>query len=583
MSTPRIQDTYRRLLGHLRPYRTALIVSSVCMLLSALSEVGFAKFMEVLIDRGFTGRADYIWKGPAVLLALVGARAALQFSSAYLLSYIANRIQLDLREAMFARLVRLPVSYFDRHPSANIITKLTADVNNIGAAAGHVLTILVRDSLSAVGLLSYLCWLNWKLTLITIITLPIVGAATRYFGKRLRDMSLKSQQATGDMLRVLQEATDGQKVIKVYGGQVYETDRFEGISRALRGYAMRMATAQAIGSPFTQFVAGGAIAGVVGAAIYLSTQGAMTAGKFTAFFTAMLMLIPPLRQLADVNAPLQRGIAAAESVFELIDASPEDDKGQSQLGRAKGEVSFEGVSLKYENAERNALSDISLLIRPGESVALVGTSGGGKTSLAHLIPRFYHASAGMIRIDGRAIEDLTLASLRSQIALVSQDVVLFNDSLAANIAYGAQRPALREAVEAAAKAAHLEEFVASQPQGLDTMIGERGTRLSGGQRQRLAIARAVLKDAPILILDEATSALDSESERHVQAALEALMKGRTTIVIAHRLSTIEHCDRVVVLQQGRIAEQGTHGALLAAGGVYARLYRIQYALDSEPG
>ncbi|CAN5356364.1 lipid A export permease/ATP-binding protein MsbA [soil metagenome] len=574
---------YGRLLEYLKPYKRAFAIAVFCMVGSALTEISFAKFMEVLIDRGFTGRGDYVWKGPAVLIGIIVFRASFQFGSSYLLSYIANRVQVDLRAEMFARLIRLPVPFFDKHASAGIITKLTADVNNIGQASGHALTVLVRDSLSSIGLLSYLLWLNWKLTGIAIVIMPVVVFSTGYLGRRLRDMSWRSQVATGDLLRVLQEASDGQKVVKVYAGQQYETERFDLISNDLRGYAMRMATAQAIGSPFTQLIAGVAVAAVVGAAIYESTLGAMTAGQFSAFMTAMLMLIPPLKQLSDINAPLQRGIAAAQSVFELIDASPEHDSGTVKIAQSHGEIRFEHVSLRYAGAESDALHDINLHIRPGESVALVGPSGGGKTSLAHLIPRFYHATSGTVSVDGEPIDTLTLGSLRQQIALVGQDVVLFNDTIGANVAYGAQRISSREAIEAAITAAHLDSVIAGLPGGIDSQIGERGTRLSGGQRQRLAIARAILKEAPILILDEATSALDSESERHVQAALEGLMKDRTTIVIAHRLSTIENCDRVVVLEHGRITEQGTHDELMARNGVYARLYRIQYAFESTAG
>ncbi len=578
---PSGRETYLRLLSNLKPYRVASAVAVLCMLVGALSQTAFMKFLELLIDRGFKGEQRYIWLGPTIILSIFIVRAIAEFGQSFLLSYISNRVMFDLRARMFDRLLVLPVSYFDRLPSAQVITKLTADVNNIGGALAHVLTILVRDSLSVIAVFGYMVYLNWKLTLITLAIVPVVAGGVSYFGRRLREHSQRSQEVTSEMLGVLQEATDGQKVIKVYGGADYERERFGQTSNTLRGYAMRIARAIAASSPITQLSGAAALAGVVAAAIYLSTRGEMTSGQFTAFFAAWLLLIPPLKQLADVNAPLQRGIAAAESVFELIDAPQEADHGSIELAQVRGEIVFDHVSLRYENAERDSLVDVSLHVRPGESVALVGPSGGGKTSLANLVPRFYSPSAGRILIDGHPSESLRLASLRAQIALVSQDVVLFNDSIAANIAYGAQRSATRAEIEAAVRAAHLEDFVRTQPQGLDTQIGENGTRLSGGQRQRLAIARAVLKNAPILILDEATSALDSESERHVQAALEALMKGRTTIVIAHRLSTIEHCDRVLVLQKGSIVEQGTHAELIAKEGIYAKLHRIQYATQGD--
>ena len=578
---PSGRETYFRLLHCLLPYRTASIVAAVCMAIGAASQTAFVKFLQLLIDRGFNGEHRYIWLGPLIILAIFIVRAAAEYGQSFLLSYVSNRVMFDLRAQMFERMMALPVSFFDRQASAQVITKLTADVNSIGGALASVLTILVRDSLSVVAVFGYMLYQNWKLTLITLVIIPVVAWAVSLIGRKLREHSQRSQQITGEMLGVLQEATDGQKVIKVYGGAEYERERFRHTANELRVYAMRIARAVAASSPVTQLFGAIALAGVVAAAIYLSTRGEMTSGEFAAFFASWLLLIPPLKQLADVNAQIQRGIAAAESVFELIDAEEEADTGTVEVERVRGDIVFDQVSLRYENAERDALHAVSLAVRAGESVALVGPSGGGKTTLAHLVPRFYTPSSGHITIDGHPIEALRLASLRAQIALVSQNVVLFNDTIAANIAYGAQRSASRGEIEAAVRAAHLEDFVRAQPQGLDTPIGENGARLSGGQRQRMAIARAVLKNAPILILDEATSALDSESERHVQAALEELMKGRTTIVIAHRLSTIEHCDRVVVLQQGGIIEQGTHAELIARDGVYAKLHRIQYTLQGD--
>ncbi len=413
--------------------------------------------------------------------------------------------------------------------------------------------------------------------MITFIVVPIVAFFTRVFGRRLRAMSRASQQGMATMTETLQEAIACQKVIKVFGGEAQEVKRFAHVNNALRGFAMRQSIAAAATTPTVHLAASFAVATVVYIALVQSQQGETTVGSFVSFITAMLMLLAPLKHLASVNAPLQRGLAAAESVFRAIDEAPERDTGTLVLPRALGRIDLQGLHFRYVQAERDALGGIDLLIEPGQTVALVGPSGGGKTTLASIVPRFYNPVSGRVLIDGHDAQELTLASLRAQIAIVSQEVVLFNDTVAANIAYGATRDATRAAIEAAATAANALDFIRALPEGFDSVIGENGSRLSGGQRQRIAIARAILKDAPILILDEATSALDNESERLVQAALETLMRGRTTLVIAHRLSTVERADRIVVMQNGRIAETGTHRELLNHDGVYAQLYKLQFA------
>ena len=572
------RDLYLRLLGHVRPHWKGFVLTLTATVLAAATEPLFPALMKPLLDKGFgQGGNDWLAWLPLAIIGIFLLRGVAGFFASYGMSWVSNRVITDLRQLMFERLMRLPASYFDAHASSVPATRIAYDVNGVAAAATSTLTVLIRDTLSVLGLVAWLLYLNWRLTLISLAVIPLTAFVVRAFSKRLRKLSLAAQEGMAQMNEVLQESIRGQKVVKIFGGEQHATSRFSRVNNALRGYGMRQAIAAAAVAPITQIFASVGLAIVVYVALQQSANNETTIGGFVSFITAMLLLLAPLKHLADINAPLQRGLAAAESVFRLLDEAPEFDGGTLNLGRARGEIEFAAVGLRYAGAERDALTAIDLQIRPGETVALVGPSGGGKTSFVNLVPRFYHAGSGQIRIDGHDIENLTLTSLRSNIAHVGQDVFLFDDTVAANIAYGGKRDASRGEIEATARAAHALEFIEAMPQGFDTVIGENGARLSGGQRQRIAIARAILKDAPILILDEATSALDSESERAVQEALETLMQGRTTLVIAHRLSTVEHADRIVVLSHGRIAEIGNHAELLAANGVYASLYRLQFA------
>ncbi|MFO0452800.1 MAG: lipid A export permease/ATP-binding protein MsbA, partial [Pseudomonadota bacterium] len=464
----------------------------------------------------------------------------------------------------------------DDQPSGTLISKLTYDVTQVTTAATSVLTVVFKDALVILGLLGWMLWLNWKLTLLSLLLMPLIVLVVRVISIRLRNSSREVQRQMGEMTQVVQEAIEGHRVVKLFGGQDYEQQRFDEQANRVRRQLMKQAAAAAASVPVVQFLAALALATIVYLATRQSNADQITVGGFVSFIAAMLMLTAPLKRVTSVNEPLQRGLAAAESVFALIDEPGETDAGRLHSARARGEIRIEGLRFDYGSDGRPALDGIDLAIAPGETLALVGASGSGKTTLANLVPRFYTPSSGRILLDGEDIAGLRLAALRANIALVSQDVVLFNDTVAANIAYGAMKGATRDDIVAAARAAHALEFIERMPQGFDTLVGENGVRLSGGQRQRLAIARALLKDAPVLILDEATSALDTESERHVQAALEVLMRGRTTLVIAHRLSTIENAHRIVVLDGGHIVETGAHAELLAREGQYAKLYRNQF-------
>jgi len=575
-------ELYLRLLKYVAPYRRVFALALLGMMIVAATEPALPAILKPLLDGTFVEKDETIMRWmPLVIVGLFVVRGLAEYMAHYSITWVGNKVVMDLRNAMFDKLLQLPTRYYDNHPTGNLISKLTFDVAQVTTAATSVLTVIFKDTLSIIGLLAWMLWLNWKLTLLALVMTPIIVGVVRLISVRLRRSSRDAQQAMGDITQVLGEAIDGHKVVKLFGGQQYEAGRFDEQINRVRQFIMKQTAAAAASVPIVQFVAALALASIIYFATQQSHADQITIGGFISFITAMLMLTAPLKRITSVNEPLQRGLAAAESVFELIDQPSESDPGAAVIARARGEIRFEDVSFTYDDAERLALDHINLTVAPGETVALVGASGSGKTTLANLVPRFYHPTLGRITLDGHDLEDLKLASLRANIALVSQDVVLFNDTVAANIAYGAMNGAAEADIIAAAEAAHAMEFIRRLPGGLQTLVGENGAKLSGGQRQRLAIARALLKNAPVLILDEATSALDSESERHVQAALEALMQGRTTIVIAHRLSTIEKADRIVVLDKGRIAEIGSHRELLERSGIYAKLYRIQFETGAQ--
>jgi subfamily B ATP-binding cassette protein MsbA len=575
--TPTSPKLYRRLLTQVVQYWRMFAFSIVCMVILAATQPAIPALLKPMLDGSFIDKDLGVVQQMAALMVLVFAvRGLAAYFSAVSMAWVAGKLVFDLRSQMFDKLMSLPASYADQAQSGTLISKVTYDATQVTDAGTRVLTTIIGDTLTVIALLSWMLYIDWKLTIIAMFSAPVVMFVAYHFSVRLRDMSRHLQRMMGDVTHRIRETLDGEKVVRIFGGQTYERDRFRDSANWARRYELKFASAANATGPIAQFVISIALAVIICASAYQSTQDEITVGGFVSFLAAMVLLFPPIRRLTSVNAGLQRGLAAAESVFELIDEASEPDAGTKTVEAARGEIELRTVSFRYPGTDSRALRDIDLTMSPGEMVALVGPSGSGKTTLAHLLPRFYEPSAGKIFLDGVDTRELTLKSLRRQIAFVNQDVVLFNGTLAENIAYGDMAGASREAIMEAADAAHVTDFLKDLPDGLDAMIGERGVRLSGGQRQRLAVARAFLKDAPVLILDEATSALDNESERRVQDALEHLRHGRTTMVIAHRLSTIERADRILVMAGGKIAESGTHESLLESSGLYAGLYRFQF-------
>ena len=575
------RELYLRLLSYVRPYRKQFAGSVLAMILLALTEPAIPALLKPLLDGTFVERDPVfmLWT-PILLVALFLVRGLLTFASGMGIVWVGGMVVQELRQAMFARLLVLPTAFYDTSITGILLARVTHNVAQVSNAATKALTVLVRDSLKVAGLLAYALYLNWRLSLAIFLIAPPIMIAVRLFARRMRRFSRDAQNAIGQLTHVAEEAVQGHKVVKVFGGERYELKRFEQTANRVRRLQYKVEAAGNANVPIVELMAAIVMAGLIYAGTAMTGSRALSIGEFVAFFTAIGLMLSPLKSLANVSQPIQKGLAAAEHIFAVIDEDAEQDRGTLEAGRRAGRVTFEDVRFRYATGATEALRGVSFEVPAGRTVALVGPSGSGKTTIASLVPRFYLPSAGRIAIDGIDVQDFTLRSLRANIALVSQDVVLFNDSVRANIAYGVSPPPPDEAVLDAARAANALEFIERMPAGLDTQIGEDGVLLSGGQRQRIAIARALLKDAPILILDEATSALDTESERQIQGALENLQRNRTTLVIAHRLSTIQRADEILVLQEGTIVERGTHTELLGRGGAYAELHRKQF-LDTD--
>ncbi len=569
---------FRRLLGYVLPYWRTFALGIVAMVVLAATQPAIPALLKPLLDGSFVEKNPENAATVALLFILVffilGVAA---YMHTLALAWVAGKLVMDLRGEMFAKLTTLPLSRFDQLPSGILISKLTFDTTQVTDAGVHVITVMVRDTLTIVGLLAWMLYLEWRLTCVVLLVAPLIVFIIRQVGGRLRRMGLSLQESMGKVTHTIEESIDGRKVVRIFSGQNYEQQRFGQAINHARRFQFKFIASGAVNSPLAQFIISLALAAVIYIAVHQTTAGTLTVGEFISFFTAMALLFSPLKRVAHLNGPLQKGLAAAESIFRLLDEPAEADHGTLKLPAAKGELRFEAVSQRYAEAQQATIDALSTHIPPGQTIALVGPSGSGKTTLVNLIPRFYPLEAGRILLDGVDISELQLDELRRHVALVSQDVVLFNDTLRANIAYGALRETSETEIIAAARSAHAMEFIERMPEGLDTEIGADGLKLSHGQRQRIAIARAFLKNAPVLILDEATSALDSATEQHIQAALEDLRQGRTTLVIAHRLSTIENADCILVMRDGAIVESGTHTELLAQGELYSELYRLQYA------
>ncbi len=573
---------YKRLWTYTKRYKLMFALGIIGVSIDAAMQASFIKFMEPLIDRVFVGKDSEfgLWLAGVIFLVAI-TRMVGNFVGVYGMEWVGRRVVADLRQELFDQYVHLPASYYDRFSAGQLISKLAYNSEQVANAATKSVVSALRDVLLVILLLGVMVTTNMMLTLVMLLLVPMIGLLVTVVSGRFRKISHRIQDSMGNVSHVTEEAVVGQQVVKVFQGQAAEMQRFGSVNERTRRLHMRMVATHLASSSLVQLAAAFALVLLMVIATRPSMLNEISAGTFTAVFWAMVGTIPPLKRLTTVQSQMQKGIAAADSIFEVLDSEAEIDKGELVVDRVEGFIEFRNVSFRYASSEKAVLDDVSFKVPAGSVTALVGHSGSGKTTLAGLLPRFYAYSDGHILLDGRELSDYKLENLRSHIALVSQDIVLFNDTVAGNIAYGALSGAPQETVLKAARDAHAMEFIEALPQQLDTEVGERGTLLSGGQRQRIAIARALLKDAPILILDEATSALDSKSERAIQDAFAEVMKNRTTLVIAHRLSTIENADQVIVLEQGRVIETGTHQELLKNGQVYARLYQTQFGNESN--
>ena len=570
-------STARRLLSYVKPYRMGFVAAALGMLGYALVDVYFISNLPDFIDKGINDKnTEYLRYAPLFVVLIFLLRGLCNFVASYCLNWVGTHIVQNMRQQLFEHYMRLPVSFHDKHSTGELISKVTYNTEQIKQATSKALAVLVREGVFVTGLVVMMFYYSWQLSAIFLLIAPVIAVVVRFVSKRFRMLSRNIQTAMGDVTTSSEQMLNGHKVILSFGGQQIESKRFAGINNLTRRQDVKMEATRAISVSLIQVIASFALAFVVYMASYPDMLDSLSAGVFTTIVGSMMMLLRPLKQLTTVNSEFQRGLTAAASVFEILDHPVEQDTGTTELTGVNGDIRFEQVNFSYPGHEKQVLSDISFTVPAGKTVALVGRSGSGKTTISSLLPRFYELSSGDIFIDQHNIRSCTLASLRKQMALVSQHVTLFNDTIANNITYGCTEPISEQQLQSVAEKAHVLEFAAQLKDGLNTVIGENGVSLSGGQRQRIAIARALLREAPILILDEATSALDTESERKIQAALNELLKGRTSIVIAHRLSTIENADSIIVMEQGRIVEQGDHATLLAKDGAYAQLYKLQF-------
>ncbi|ELA3112449.1 lipid A ABC transporter ATP-binding protein/permease MsbA [Vibrio vulnificus] len=569
--------TFKRLWTFIRLYKSGLAVAVVALIINAVSDTYMISLLKPLLDEGFgSAESDFLRTLPLIIFAMMFIRGISSFVSAYCLSWVSGNVVMQVRRMVFNHYMQMPVSYFDKEKSGSLLSRITYDSEQVSAATSQALVSIVREGASIIGLLVLMFYNSWQLSLVLILVAPVVAMGIGIVSKRFRKISKSMQTVMGVVTSSAEQMLKGHKVVLSYGGQDIERERFDKVSNQMRQQTMKLVTAQAAANPIIQMIASVAIVVVLYLASIDSIKEQLTPGTFTVVFSAMFGLMRPLKALTSVTSQFQRGMAAAQTLFALVDLEPEKNTGTHSVERAQGDVSVKDISFTYLGTERPALSHVSFDIPRGKTVALVGRSGSGKSTIANLFTRFYDVDSGEIQLDGVDVRDYELKNLRTQFALVSQNVHLFNDTIANNIAYAAGDKYSREDIERAAELAHAMEFISKMENGLDTMVGENGASLSGGQRQRVAIARALLRDAPVLILDEATSALDTESERAIQSALDELQKNKTVLVIAHRLSTIEKADQILVIDDGAVVERGSHSELIEKDGAYAQLHRIQF-------